>query len=131
MDWEALPKDNTLVADSILKIAHRAAPALIVFSDEVLAARLSIKYAGAAGSWNQGGNLHILYNASTRNLDTVSTWDVFGRHAKTLADMQDWLSEMQKLCGRCLRLAVRDAKTFRAMFAVGCPRCNNYVLLVL
>ncbi|CAE7741147.1 GSO1 [Symbiodinium sp. CCMP2592] len=46
---QALPKDNTLVADSILKIAHRAAPALIVFSDEVLAARLSLKYAGLSG----------------------------------------------------------------------------------
>ncbi|CAE7615129.1 RLP19 [Symbiodinium sp. CCMP2456] len=46
---QALPKDNTLVADSILNLAHRAAPALIVFVDEVLAARLSIKYAGLSG----------------------------------------------------------------------------------
>ncbi|CAE7378283.1 MIK2 [Symbiodinium necroappetens] len=46
---QALPKDNTLVADSILNIAHRTAPALIVFVDEVLAARLSIKYAGLSG----------------------------------------------------------------------------------
>ena len=51
-----------------------------------------------------------------------------------------WPSEMQKLCGRCLRLAVRDAKnsaadvcgwpsemqkTLRPMFAVGRPRCKK------
>ena len=49
-----------------------------------------------------------------------------------------WPSEMQKLCGGCLRLAVRKKfaadvcgwpsemqKTLRPMFAVGCPRCKN------
>ena len=41
------------------------------------------------------------------------------------ADVCGWPSEMQKLCGRCLRLAVRDAKTLRPMFAVGCPRCKK------
>ena len=80
--------------------------------------------------------------------------DAFGRHAKKPADMQEWLSEMHKLCGRCLRLAVQDAKlcgrclrlavrdaktltvdicgwlsemqkTLRPMFAVGCPRCKK------
>ena len=51
--------------------------------------------------------------------------EAFGRHAKKPADMQEWLSEMEKICGRCLRLAVRDAKTLRPMFAVGCPRCKK------
>ena len=42
-----------------------------------------------------------------------------------VADVCGWLSEMPKLCGRCLRLAVRDAKTLRPMFAAGCPRCKK------
>eukprot|EP00439_Symbiodinium_sp_Y106_P056979 s3915_g8.t1 len=46
---QALPKDNTLVADWILKIAHRTAPVLIVGIDMVVATQLSIKYAGLSG----------------------------------------------------------------------------------
>ena len=66
---QALPKDNTLVADSILQIAHRTAPTLVVAIDVVLAARLSKWYAGAAGSSDQGGNLY----ASCRNARATST----------------------------------------------------------
>ncbi|OLP79113.1 hypothetical protein AK812_SmicGene40637 [Symbiodinium microadriaticum] len=46
---QALPKDNTLVADWILKIAHRTAPFLLEGIDMVLAVQLSIKYAGLSG----------------------------------------------------------------------------------
>ena len=50
---QALPKNNTLVSDSVLKIAHFTAPGLVVTLDMVLAARLSKWYAGAAGSCEQ------------------------------------------------------------------------------
>ncbi|CAE7939507.1 GSO1 [Symbiodinium sp. KB8] len=46
---QALPKDNMLIADSILQIAHRTAPALVVGIDVLLAGWLSIKYAGLSG----------------------------------------------------------------------------------
>ncbi|CAE7453798.1 MIK2 [Symbiodinium sp. CCMP2592] len=46
---QALPKDNTLVANSILQIAHRTAPALVVAIDVLLAARLCKWYAGLSG----------------------------------------------------------------------------------
>ena len=77
------------------------------------------------------------------------------RCKNSAADVCGWPSEMQKtlrpmfavgrprckkLCGRCLRLGVRDAKnsaadvcgwlsemqkTLRPMFAIGCPRCKK------
>ena len=59
------------MADWILKIAHRTAPFLLEGIDMVLAVQLSIKYAGAAGSGDQHGNLHVLYK-STR-IRTVHT----------------------------------------------------------
>ncbi|CAE7239942.1 EMS1 [Symbiodinium sp. KB8] len=46
---QALPKNNTLVSDSVLKIAHFTAPGLVVTLDMVLAARLSKWYAGLSG----------------------------------------------------------------------------------
>ena len=60
------------------------------------------------------------------------------RCKNSAADVCGWPPE--KICGRCLRLAVRDAKnsaadvcgwaseiqkTLRPMFAVGCPRCKK------
>ncbi|CAE7665709.1 MIK2 [Symbiodinium sp. CCMP2592] len=46
---QALPKDNTLVPDSVLEMAHHTAPALVVAFDMLLAAPLSIRYGGVSG----------------------------------------------------------------------------------